>query len=103
MAQRRLVPRAAWALGLAAFGTVVGLAVAQWWGIDRLRALPVGVRADAFARAMRDIEMVCNPPATEDGPLGEHCRQQARFVAIFPECASECWRLVDRLLPRARR
>ena len=82
---------------------MVGLAVGQWRGIDRLRALPAGVRADAYTRAMKDIEMVCNPPAAEDGPLAEHCRQQARFVVIFPECATDCRRLVEPLLPRARR
>jgi hypothetical protein len=82
---------------------VVVLAVAQWRAIDRLRGLPMGMRGEAYARAMLDIERVCNPPPTEEAPLGEHCRQQAQFVVVFPECASECRRLVDGLLPRARR
>src|SRR3954462_7364323 len=59
-AHRRLVPGTAWAVGLGALGMVVGLAVGQWRGIDCLRALPDGVRADAYARAMKDIQMVCN-------------------------------------------
>ncbi len=94
---------AASAVGLTAVALIVGLAIGQWRGIDRLRALPSGTRAAAYGRAMKDIAVGCNPVPADSGPLLDHCRQQAQFVLIFPECAADCRRLVDPILPRARR
>lgn len=100
---RRRVPLLALISGCALAVMTVGLAVGQWRGVDRLRSLPDGVRGATYERALQDIEQICVPPDGLSGPLREHCLEQAQFVMIFPECGADCRRVVDPLLPHARR
>jgi hypothetical protein len=100
---RRRVPLTA-AIGGAAFvALVTGMGIGHWQGIDRLRALPDGVRTAAYRRALSDIAETCSRPEAENGPIREHCLEQAQFLIVFPECNGDCRRLVDPILPRARR
>jgi hypothetical protein len=101
-AEPRRIPILAVVVGAALAAMIAGMAIGQWRGVDRIRSLPDGVRAAAYARALGDIEQTCAPPPEND-PLRQHCREQAQYVTIFPECDATCRQLVEPLLPHARR
>lgn len=80
-------------------GAVVGLAWSER-GLDRgVRGLPSELRGEVYARALAEILAVCARPAAASGALREHCLEQARFVARFPECSADCQAAVSRVLP----
>ena len=65
--------------------------------------LSTPVRAAIFARAREDLAETCGLPDAMDGPLREHCIEQATFVSRFPECDDGCERAARAHLPSPRR
>jgi cytochrome b pre-mRNA-processing protein 3 len=65
--------------------------------------LSPGDRARIFGRALEDLRTACADPARLDGALRDHCRAQAEFVTLFPECDRVCQTIATALLPHARR
>ena len=68
-----------------------------------IRALSAGARARIFASAFEDLKTACADSAATDGALRDHCRAQAQFVTLFPECDRACQSIASRSLPHARR
>jgi hypothetical protein len=60
-------------------------------------------RGAIFARAAADLVETCRLPEALEGPVREHCVNEASFVLLFPECDANCGRLARDLLPHARR
>jgi hypothetical protein len=100
---KRRVPLAGVVGGTMFVALVIGMGIGHWQGLDRLRTLPEGVRAAAYRRAFNDVAETCSRPEADSGPMHEHCVEQAQFLIVFPECNADCRRLVDPILPRARR
>jgi hypothetical protein len=68
-----------------------------------IRALSSGDRARIFGRALEDMKTTCADVAQVDGALRDHCRAQAEFLRLFPECDSTCQSSAAAALPHARR
>jgi hypothetical protein len=84
--------------------TLVVIAVVHWSATEgSIRHLSAGERAEVYARSIEDLERSCTSGAAATGALRDHCRQQAEFVELFPECAASCQALARSILPQARR
>jgi hypothetical protein len=99
-------PARTWRPALITLAAVVALGGAMFgitWnelGRDRsIRGLPSGVRRDLYGRTLAEVRSVCTQPAVASGALREHCLEQARFLARFPECTADCQAAVSRALP----
>jgi len=68
-----------------------------------IRTLSAGDRARIFGRALEDLKTTCANLAQVDGALRDHCRAQAEFLRLFPECDPTCQSLTAGALPHARR
>jgi hypothetical protein len=91
--------------GLVVAGLLFVAAVAAT-GIDvgaNIRDLPAATRRTLYRRALDDVESACALPAAREGSLRDHCRRQARFLSLFPECDAACQRTAASILPRAHR
>jgi hypothetical protein len=71
--------------------------------VTDIRAMSADDRARIFARALEDLKTACADPALADGTLREHCRAQAQFLTLFPECDRACQSITAGALPHARR
>ena len=69
-------------------------------GLDKLRAAD---RAALYRRVIADVDGACSLPDARAGALRDHCRQQAEFIRLFPECDARCQQLAASILPRAHR
>ena len=98
--QRR--PVAALALGAALLALAVA-AGARSRAVADVRALSPSERGRIFARALEDLKTACVEPAQPDGALRDHCRAQAEFLMLFPECDRVCQSMAAGALPHARR
>ncbi len=93
---------------LAFTGAAVLLALALAAGsrsrtVVDIRALSAQERARIFGPALEDLKAACTDPIREDGALRDHCRAQAEFLTLFPECDRVCQSVAAGALPRARR
>jgi hypothetical protein len=79
--------------------------VAHSWvqSVGSIRGLPAAERAQIYQRALSEAESDCATPAASQGALHEHCRRQAEFLVLFPECDGRCQQVAASILPRARR
>ena len=82
------------------FLALFGLVLHVIWSADADRraiaALPDGDRQALYAHSRAELEQFCaNPPEA----LRSHCRQQADFLALFPECDVACQALVEQQHP----
>ena len=68
-----------------------------------IRALSAPDRARMFGRALEDLKTSCPTPERVEGALRDHCRAQAEFVRLFPECDRACQSLAAAVLPHAKR
>jgi hypothetical protein len=74
-----------------------------WRGAADRRALdelPASQRQELYLRVLDDVERFCRPPAEA---LDGWCREQASFLASFPECDQRCEALAGPLRPSATR
>jgi hypothetical protein len=71
--------------------------------LAEIRALSSGDRARMFQRALDDMKTTCAGPERLDGALRDHCRAQAEFLMLFPECDRACQTMAATSLPHARR
>ena len=79
------------------------LAGFAWRGKADRRALgelPASDRQELFRRVLDDLDRFCRPPPDA---LDGWCRQQASFLAGFPECDRRCDQLARPLMPSATR
>ena len=84
---------------LALAGAIAGVTWSEV-GQDRsVRGLPAEVRRDLYGRTLMEVSSVCAQPAAASGALHEHCLEQARFLARFPECNADCNATVSRVMP----
>jgi hypothetical protein len=93
-------------LALAAGGLLLALALAagaHFRSVADIPGLSAGERARIFRRALDDLKTGCGDRAHEDGALRDHCRAQAEFLTLFPECDGACRALAAASLPHARR
>lgn len=89
------------ALGGAALATAF-IAGERSSALSEIRRLPGPDRARIFGRAFEDLRATCSGTRAA-GALLQHCREQARFVMLFPECDGGCHRFTVGLLPHAAR
>ena len=68
-----------------------------------VRNLAAGERAQLVARTLDELKTTCASVDPANQVVREHCRQQATFVALFPECDGACAAVVAGLLPHAHR
>jgi cytochrome b pre-mRNA-processing protein 3 len=66
-----------------------------------LRRLPGAERRALYLRILETLRTTC-PRATGPG-LTDYCRDQAEFVARFPECDRFCRELAQRYAPKSAR
>lgn len=85
-------------------GALLVLLVAGSWVWNRhlsqqeLLALPNQQRHTLYAHALETLETVCIHAQGPD--LSEYCREQAQFIAHFPECGVNCQEICRKLAPR---
>jgi hypothetical protein len=92
------------ALTLGAALLAVALAAgAHSRAVTDIRAMSADDRARIFGRALEDLKTACGDPARADGALRDHCRAQAEFLTLFPECDRVCQSIAAGALPHARR
>lgn len=71
--------------------------------LQEVRSLAPDERASIFARALDDVKTTCAAVDAADEVLREHCRDQAAFLVMFPECDAACESLAAAALPHAHR
>lgn len=71
--------------------------------LQDVRSLAPQARASIFARALDDMKTTCAAVDPGDEVLREHCRDQATFLVMFPECDAGCESLAAAALPHAHR
>ena len=100
----RPLGRPIYALGLGVCLLILALAAGtRSRSLADIRALSAGARARIFARALEDMKTTCADVAQIEGALRDHCRSQAEFLRLFPECDSGCQSVAAAALPHARR
>ncbi|HEX3904040.1 MAG TPA: hypothetical protein VH853_14465 [Polyangia bacterium] len=83
---------------------IVAIAAHDWvQDIGSIRGLPPAERARIYQRSLAEAVAACTTPGARAGALHDHCRGQAEFLILFPECDGRCQRLVEAILPHARR
>jgi hypothetical protein len=87
------------ALCIAALLTAVSLKSKQ----EALHALPAATRSQLLEHGRAELRTMCREPSAADGPLREHCIEEARLVLALPECGPECRLVATAVLPHARR
>ena len=71
--------------------------------LQEVRSLAPQARASIFARALDDMKTTCASVDPADEVLRDHCRDQATFLVMFPECDAGCESLAAAALPHAHR
>jgi hypothetical protein len=71
--------------------------------VRRAQSLSDATRRELYDHGMQELTTICTLPSAAAGPLREHCLEQARFVALLPECRTECRLAVGAVQPHARR
>jgi len=69
---------------------------------ENIRDLAPPAREAFYRRTLQEVKGACTLPAAREGGLRDHCRRQAQFVRLFPECDAACWRTTASLLPPRR-
>lgn len=93
--------REAWGLrgpflaGTLLISTVVILALRQDPERRALDAMSNADRAALFQRTRANVRALC----AKDMGFGEHCVEEARFLARFPECDGACRAEIEPVLP----
>jgi hypothetical protein len=65
-----------------------------------VRSMPAAERRALYQRTLETLQNTC---ARAPGPtVREHCREQATFIAFFPECNEPCRDLVVQLTSPTR-
>ena len=83
---------------------IVATAAHDWvQNIGSIRGLPPAQRARIYERSLGEAEAACTTPEAQAGALHHHCRDQAEFLVLFPECDGRCQKLAEAILPHARR
>jgi hypothetical protein len=77
---------------------VVLAALAIYWQGEperEVRSMPAAERRALYQRTLETLQNTC---ARAQGPtVREHCREQATFIELFPECNNPCRDLVVQL------
>ncbi len=97
MLRRQLILAGLTLVALTLFGWFVWSQGAPARAIARLAAEE---RVVLYERTLKELAAICEQPV-EDGFVA-HCEEQRSFVALFPECKSECHDLLTRQTARFR-
>lgn len=62
--------------------------------------LPAEERRALYDRTLRELAAICEQPV--EAGFAAHCEEQRSFVALFPECKTECHDLLTRQTARFR-
>jgi hypothetical protein len=82
---------------------IVAIVAHDWvQNVGSIRGLPPAERARIYERSVGEAEAVCTTPEARAGALHDHCRCQAEFLILLPECDGRCQRLAEAILPHAR-
>jgi hypothetical protein len=87
------------ALCIAALLTTVSLRSKQ----EAFHALPPPTRSQLLEHGLAELRTMCSEPSAGDGPLHDHCIEEARLVLALPECGPPCRIVATAALPHARR
>jgi cytochrome b pre-mRNA-processing protein 3 len=71
--------------------------------LQDVRNLAAVERARIVARTLDELKTTCAAVGPADQVLREHCRDQATFLILFPECDGPCTSVAAGLLPHAHR
>jgi hypothetical protein len=83
---------------------IVAIAAHGWvQNIGNVRRLAPAERAPIYERSLGEAEVACTTPEARTGALRDQCLGQAELLTLFPECDGRCQRLVEAILPHARR
>jgi hypothetical protein len=82
---------------------VASVALSRAQTVGSIAGLPPTERTAIYQRALDDAEAACAIPTARTGALADHCRSQAEFLILFPECDARCQRIAAAILPHARR
>ena len=83
---------------LAAVASVMGLVAYQRSENAELRGLPLAERATLYERTLGSLNSTCMHTSSE--ALVSYCREQAQFLARFPECNNSCQQTCHQFFPR---
>jgi hypothetical protein len=85
----RMVPIRRWLAGGVGVAALAALFIYQQTEPGReVRNMPGSERRALYQRTVETLKSTC---ATVTGPtLKEYCRDQAEFLALFPECEDSC-------------
>jgi cytochrome b pre-mRNA-processing protein 3 len=85
----RMHPFWRWLAGGLVVATLAALFILQQTGPGReVRHMPAAERRALYLRTNETLKSTC---ASVTGPtLKEYCREQADFLALFPECDDDC-------------
>lgn len=97
MPRRQLILAGLTLLALTLFGWAVWSQGAPARAVARL---PPDERVVLYDRTLKELAAICEQPV-QDGFVA-HCEEQRSFIALFPECKSECHDLLTRQTARFR-
>lgn len=106
-ALNRDVPRRSslrtWLTGLGLVVLFSGISILLQRSNEReLREMPVSDRRTLYEQTLQILRTSCATAASTPGYAQEdRCREQASFLARFPECDRTCHQLTDPLTPKA--
>jgi len=75
-------------LALVAVVLVSGLVAYQRGEDTELLSLPAAERATLYERTFETLRSTCSH--TRGEAFSDYCREQAKFLARFPECKGDC-------------
>jgi hypothetical protein len=88
-------------LGLVVVGVLIGAAEIR--REQAIGALPPQARIRILGETVRELRSVCLEGYAANGPVRDHCIDEARFVLLLPECGPDCRTAANAVLPRTRR
>lgn len=78
---------------------MAGATIVNDWQVQReLARMSDGARQPLFERVQETLRNAC--PHAKGEELRNYCRDQAQFLALFPECDGPCQRLCRRYAPQ---
>jgi hypothetical protein len=85
-------------IALAAVASAVGVVAYQRSEAAEVRSLPSAERATLYERTLETLNSTC--AHTRGEALVGYCREQAEFLARFPECNDDCQQTCRQFFPR---
>lgn len=84
---------------------IIGVFACWFWQVGQqsraLAAMSADERSAFYQRTLTNLDSICLNDKKHD--LIDFCREQAKLVIQFPECAPSCANLAKKFLPQASR